>query len=102
MINIIVLSGIQTWDLSVCLYLKLKHGDLDHSATMASFSVIIYLNNFFAGRRLEKLNCLLNKPWFCFEVGVPLVNLLGLFAIVSHAITISDKFAQEKVIIKVS
>ena len=59
-------------------------------------------NKKFAGRRLEKLNFLLNKPWFSFGVGMPLVNLLGLFGIVSHAITISDKFAQEKVIIKVS
>ena len=25
-------SGIQTWDISICLYLNLKHGDLDHSA----------------------------------------------------------------------
>ena len=29
-------SGIQTWDLSICLYLNLKHGDLYRSATTAS------------------------------------------------------------------
>ena len=29
--------GIRTWDLSVCLYLNLKHGDLDHSATTAGW-----------------------------------------------------------------
>ena len=29
------LSGIQTQDLTICLYLNLKHGELDHSATMA-------------------------------------------------------------------
>ena len=28
-------SGIQTWDLTICLCLNLKHGELDHSATMA-------------------------------------------------------------------
>ena len=28
-------SGIQTWDLSICLYLNLKHGDLYCSATTA-------------------------------------------------------------------
>ena len=34
--NIIIPSGIQTWDLSICLYLNLKHGDLNQSATTAS------------------------------------------------------------------
>ena len=29
------LSGIQTQDLTVCLYLNLKHGELDHMATTA-------------------------------------------------------------------
>ena len=33
---------IWTWDLSVCLYLNLKHGDLDHSATMAGFFSFSY------------------------------------------------------------
>ena len=27
--------GIQTWDLTVCLWLNLKHGELDHTATTA-------------------------------------------------------------------
>ena len=31
--NFSALSGIQTWDLSVCLYFNLKHGNLDRSAT---------------------------------------------------------------------
>ena len=35
LIRKIALSGIQTLDLTVCLYLNLKHGELDHSATMA-------------------------------------------------------------------
>ena len=30
-------SGIQTQDLTVCLYLNLKHGELDQLATMAGF-----------------------------------------------------------------
>ena len=30
-------AGIRTWDLSPCLYLNLKHGNLDHSATTAGF-----------------------------------------------------------------
>ena len=29
------LSGIRTQNLAVCLYLNLKHGELDHSATTA-------------------------------------------------------------------
>ena len=39
--------GIQTWDLSVCLYLNLKHGDLDHPAIMAScdFELLVHLYN---------------------------------------------------------
>ena len=32
-------SGIRTWDLSVCLYLNLRLGDLDHLATTAGNSV---------------------------------------------------------------
>ena len=27
--------GSRTWDVNICLYLNLKHCDLDHSATMA-------------------------------------------------------------------
>ena len=30
-----VLGEIQTWDLTICLYLNLKHGKLDHSGTTA-------------------------------------------------------------------
>ena len=32
-------SGIQTQGLTVCLYLNLKHGKLDHSATMAGLKL---------------------------------------------------------------
>ena len=32
--DIVVPNWIQTWDRSVCLYLNLKYGNLDHSATM--------------------------------------------------------------------
>ena len=35
-------SGIRTWDLSICLYLNLKHGDVDLSATTAGFPVLHY------------------------------------------------------------
>ena len=31
------LSGIQTQDLNICLYLSLKHGEFDHSATTAGY-----------------------------------------------------------------
>ena len=41
MIDIIVPSGIQTWDLSVCLYFSFKHGDLDSSATTADHSCLL-------------------------------------------------------------
>ena len=34
-INTHASSGFRSWDLSVCLYLNLKHGDLYHSATTA-------------------------------------------------------------------
>ena len=34
----IALSVIRTWDLSLCLYLNLKHDDLDRSATTAGYS----------------------------------------------------------------
>ena len=46
-IDIATPSGIQTWDhLIVCLYLNLKHGDLDHSATMAGSTLnLLILNN---------------------------------------------------------
>ena len=37
---------IQTWDLSICLYLNLKHGYLDHSATTASSETILLLSKF--------------------------------------------------------
>ena len=43
----VVQSGIQTWDLSVCVYLKLKRGDLDHSATMACCIIHIFDNDIF-------------------------------------------------------
>ena len=46
MIDIILLSGIQTW-VSVCLYLNLKPGDLDCSATTAGevyVSVLLYVH----------------------------------------------------------
>ena len=41
-IDILVLSGIQTWNLTVCLYSNLKHGELHHLATMADIVSIIY------------------------------------------------------------
>ena len=34
--------GIQTWDLSVCLYLNLKHGNSDHLATTTIYTQVIY------------------------------------------------------------
>ena len=37
--DIIVPSGIRTWDLSIFLYLNLNHGDLDQPATKASPTV---------------------------------------------------------------
>ena len=36
----ILLSRIQTWDLGVCVYLNLKHGDLDYLATTAGLSSV--------------------------------------------------------------
>ena len=46
MVDIVVPSRIQTWNLTVCLYLNLKHGDLDHSTIMAGseldFSMILF------------------------------------------------------------
>ena len=35
-------SGIRTWDISLYLYLNLKHDDLDHSATMAGYQTCIF------------------------------------------------------------
>ena len=37
---------IQTWDLSICLYLNLKHGYLDRSATTAGSETILLLSKF--------------------------------------------------------
>ena len=34
---------IRTWDLSLCLYLNLKHDDLDLSATMTSSALLLFL-----------------------------------------------------------
>ena len=37
-VHLVILSPpYQTWDLSICLYLNLKHGNLDHLASMAGF-----------------------------------------------------------------
>ena len=39
-------SGIQTQELTVCLYLNLKHGELDHSSTRAGkWTIYSELNN---------------------------------------------------------
>ena len=35
-------SGIQTQDLTVCLYLNFKHGELDHSATTAGSKIQLF------------------------------------------------------------
>ena len=43
----VVPSEIQTWDLSICLYLIWKHGHFDHSATLAGFLFVFETNNFF-------------------------------------------------------
>ena len=40
-INSHTLSRIQTPDLSICLYLNLKHGDLDRSTTTASLKACL-------------------------------------------------------------
>ena len=32
-------GGIQTWDLTICLCLNLKHGELDYSVTTAGISL---------------------------------------------------------------
>ena len=36
-------SGIQTQDLTICLYLNLKHGELDHSATIGLITKLVYV-----------------------------------------------------------
>ena len=38
MVDIVVPSRIQTWDLTACLYLNLKHGDLE-----LDFLVILFI-----------------------------------------------------------
>ena len=35
-------QGIQTWDLAICLYLNLKHGELYHLATMAGLKAPLF------------------------------------------------------------
>ena len=49
-------SRIQTWDLSVCLYLNLQHGDLDHSATWLYDSVINMIKRYFLNKASERPN----------------------------------------------
>ena len=37
--------GIRTWDLNLCLYLNLKHDDLDNLATTAGFHAFTYMSD---------------------------------------------------------
>ena len=48
-IQINSLSRIWTWDLSICLYLNLKHGDLDHLTTMTGLNQSCLSINYFLG-----------------------------------------------------
>ena len=55
-------SWIQTCDLTVCLYLNLKHGELDHLATMAGSLKIVIAFAVVNDYRSERL---LKQPLKC-------------------------------------
>ena len=69
--TIIASSGIQTWDLSFCLYLNLKHDDLDHTDGSILF---LFFRNF-------QFNCLYFWCFFVpFSISFTRINMHSLSA----------------------
>ena len=55
-------SGTRTWDLSVCLYLNLIHGDLEHPATMAGLGLSIIFRKNLKSQRENMHTAALRNP----------------------------------------